>query len=123
MLPYTQYSLSTRARLNLAVLYLLTDGLTDSDFFSTIPQVASDFGDYAGGVYTSTVCGSLPLEVNHAVLAVGFDKTLATESLPYYIVKNSWGTDWGIDGYFYIELGKNMCGLADCASFPIAAKL
>ena len=86
-------------------------------------QVASDFSDYESGVYTSTVCSSDPAQVNHAVLAVGYDKTLESESLPYFIVKNSWGTDWGIDGYFYIELGKNMCGLADCASFPVAATM
>ena len=37
-------------------------------------QVASDFGDYVSGVYSSTVCESEPENVNHAVLAVGYNK-------------------------------------------------
>ena len=31
----------------------------------------------------------------------------------------SWGTGWGMDGYFQIHRGVNKCGLSDCASFPI----
>jgi len=79
-------------------------------------QVASDFSHYSSGVYTSTICKSGPMDVNHAVLAVGYgtDKTVQ-----YYTVKNSWGADWGEDGYFRIVRNKNMCGLATCASYPI----
>jgi len=33
-------------------------------------------------------------------------------------MRNSWGDKWGENGYFRIERGKNMCGLADCASYP-----
>lgn len=57
------------------------------------------------------------MEVNHAVLVVGYG-TDEESGLNYYLVKNSWGTGWGQDGYFKIERGVNMCGLADCASFP-----
>lgn len=78
-------------------------------------DVAGDFKQYHSGVYSSTLCKDGPMQVNHAVLAVGYDMKAST---PYYIVKNSWGTDWGMDGFFYIEVGKNMCGLSDCASFP-----
>jgi len=81
-------------------------------------QVASDFRNYRSGVYTSTICKDGPMDVNHAVLAVGYD-TDSASGLPYYWVKNSWGTSFGINGYFKIVRGKNMCGLATCSSYPI----
>ncbi|XP_015667373.1 pro-cathepsin H [Protobothrops mucrosquamatus] len=79
-------------------------------------EVREDFVQYQEGVYTSTECDKTPDKVNHAVLAVGYGEE---GGVPYWIVKNSWGTSWGMDGYFNIERGKNMCGLADCASFPV----
>ncbi|XP_014848625.1 PREDICTED: pro-cathepsin H [Poecilia mexicana] len=79
-------------------------------------EVTSDFMHYHQGVYTSTECHNTTDKVNHAVLAVGYGQDNGT---PYWIVKNSWGPYWGIDGYFLIERGKNMCGLAACSSFPV----
>lgn len=61
-------------------------------------------------------CEHTPDKVNHAVLAVGYGEEDGT---PYWIVKNSWGRLWGMQGYFLIERGKNMCGLAACASYPV----
>jgi cathepsin H len=53
--------------------------------------------------------------VNHAVLAVGY----GTENgMDYWLIKNSWGTDWGMDGFFKIQRGVNMCGIAQCNSYP-----
>ncbi|KAM9377570.1 pro-cathepsin H [Pholidichthys leucotaenia] len=78
-------------------------------------EVIDDFMFYKGGVYTSTECHHTEDKVNHAVLAVGYGQENGT---PYWIVKNSWGPAWGLDGYFLIQRGKNMCGLAACASFP-----
>ncbi|KAM4573645.1 pro-cathepsin H [Odontesthes bonariensis] len=79
-------------------------------------EVTSDFMHYHQGVYTSTKCHDTTDKVNHAVLAVGYGQENGT---PYWIVKNSWGSSWGIDGYFLIERGRNMCGLAACSSFPV----
>lgn len=79
-------------------------------------EVTSDFMHYQQGVYTSTECHSTTDKVNHAVLAVGFGEE---KGVPHWIVKNSWGSSWGIDGYFLIQRGKNMCGLAACSSFPV----
>nr|AWM30700.1 cathepsin H [Rachycentron canadum] len=79
-------------------------------------EVTPDFMHYHQGVYTSTKCHNTTDKVNHAVLAVGYGEDNGT---PYWIVKNSWSSSWGIDGYFLIERGKNMCGLAACSSFPV----
>mmetsp|Transcript_18867 Transcript_18867/g.13684 ORF Transcript_18867/g.13684 Transcript_18867/m.13684 type:complete len:150 (-) Transcript_18867:44-493(-) len=81
-------------------------------------QVYSDFKSYDTGVYTSSECGTGPEDVNHAVLAVGFGTDEET-GMDYWIVKNSWGTEWGNEGYFLIERGRNVCGIAQCNSYPI----
>lgn len=81
-------------------------------------EVVDEFRFYEKGVYTSTTCGSTPMDVNHAVLAVGYG---VEDGVPYWIIKNSWGEDWGENGYFKMEMGKNMCGVATCASYPVVA--
>lgn len=42
---------------------------------------------------------SRPSCLTHAVLLVGYNDYVDDDSLPYWIIKNSWGTDWGEDGY------------------------
>ncbi len=62
------------------------------------------FKAYTGGVYEYYDS----MLVNHAVLIVGWNDSLGPEGS--WIVKNSWGTDWGIDGYFYIAYGAAKIG-------------
>ncbi|XP_041075580.1 cathepsin O isoform X2 [Polyodon spathula] len=71
---------------------------------------AVSWQDYLGGVIQHH-CSSQ--EANHAVLITGFDRT---GEVPYWIVRNSWGTSWGNEGYVYIEIGGNICGIADSVS-------
>jgi C1A family cysteine protease len=50
-------------------------------------------------------------------IVVGFN---TTDTQSYYIVKNSWGTTWGIDGYIWMSRFKNnQCGIATNASYPL----
>lgn len=78
-------------------------------------KVVDGFRDYKTGVYTNTNCGKGPMDVNHAVQAVGY----GTENgVPMWIVKNSWGADWGDKGYFKIRRNTNECALAVCNSYP-----
>merc|ERR1712187_125627 len=77
---------------------------------------AGTWNDYTGGVLTSNACGPMGAEYqDHCVMAVGFNSTAAT---PYWIVRNSWATTWGEQGYIYLEMAKNTCGIADDATIP-----
>jgi cathepsin H len=79
-------------------------------------EVVDGFRDYLSGVYSSDVCLNSTADVNHAVVAVGYGSENGTD---YWIVKNSWGADWGDEGFFKISRGVNMCGVAVCNSFPL----
>jgi C1A family cysteine protease len=78
----------------------------------------SSFTSYSGGIYKSAQCGSDAASLDHAVLLVGFG-TDAAKGGDYWIVKNSWGTAWGVSGFFRMARNDgNMCGLATDASYP-----
>ncbi|KRY33963.1 Viral cathepsin, partial [Trichinella spiralis] len=62
---------------------------------------------YKSGVIKHTQCAKQP---EHAVMLVGYNLTSPT---PYYLIKNSWGKEWGENGYMRVQAGKNSCGLAE----------
>ncbi|XP_071778871.2 cathepsin O isoform X1 [Centroberyx gerrardi] len=68
---------------------------------------AVSWQDYLGGIIQHH-CSSQ--QANHAVLVIGYD---TTGDIPYWIVQNSWGTTWGNEGYAYVKIGGNVCGIAD----------
>lgn len=76
------------------------------------------FQFYKQGVYDDIKCGT---NLNHGVAVVGYGIDDQSQ-LPYWIVKNSWGTNWGENGY--IRLLRNtadttgMCGVAMEPVFP-----
>jgi len=96
----------------------LFDAVTSAGPVAIAFQVVSDFQSYRSGVYDSTRCKSGPLDVNHAVLVTGYG-TDTSVGKQYWTVKNSWGTSFGMQGYFNMVRNKNMCGIATCASYPL----
>lgn len=77
---------------------------------------AGAWNDYVGGVMKAAACGSSgALSQDHCVMATGFNTSAPT---PYWIVRNSWASTWGEEGYIYLEMAKNTCGLADDATIP-----
>ncbi|XP_037471797.1 senescence-specific cysteine protease SAG39-like [Triticum dicoccoides] len=84
-------------------------------------SVAVDGGDmtfqfYSGGVMTGS-CGT---DLDHGIATIGYGNT--SDGTSYWLMKNSWGTTWGEDGYLRMEKDiadkKGMCGLAMEPSYP-----
>ncbi|NXM09488.1 CYSP1 proteinase, partial [Tyrannus savana] len=76
------------------------------------------FAFYANGVYEEPLCGNETWALDHAVLAVGYG---VLQGETYWLIKNSWSTYWGNDGYILMAMKDNNCGVATAASFPILA--
>jgi len=91
--------------------HLFVSGIQES-IFSNGPVAAcfsvyEDFFSYTSGVY---VHQSGDYVAGHCVLLIGWGHD-NTSGLDYWIVQNSWGTDWGMNGFFFIEKGVDMCGI------------
>lgn len=80
---------------------------------------AVSWQNYLGGVIQYH-CDSDPMHLNHAVQIVGYD---LTGEIPYYIVRNTWGTDFGNSGYMKIKVGNNLCGIANEISIIYASEI
>lgn len=75
-------------------------------------EVTESLHFYSSGVYqTFAPCGFM---LNHAVLAVGYEMN---DDIPHYLIRNSWGTTWGENGYFRMATGRvgsnGMCAFAN----------
>jgi cathepsin F len=72
--------------------------------------------DYTSGIITDPddTCDGTSLD--HAVLVVGYGTESGT---PFWIVKNSWNSDWGEQGYFRMQKGASVCGINNAVSFPL----
>ncbi|KAK4268172.1 hypothetical protein QN277_024861 [Acacia crassicarpa] len=82
-----------------------------------IDASGSDFQFYKSGIFTGS-CGT---ELDHGVTAIGYG---ISDNTKYWLVKNSWGTEWGEEGYIRmqrnVDAPEGLCGIAMQASYPTA---
>lgn len=69
--------------------------------------------NYLSGTFDESKCGT---NIDHAVAIVGYTET-------DYIIKNSWGTDWGENGFFKLKRGVNACGIAEYVTYITDAEI
>lgn len=77
---------------------------------------AGKWQTYRSGILGKS-CGE---QLDHCVQAIGLGEK---EGKSYWIVRNSWNTDWGVDGYIYVQEGINACGIAKDATVVTGASL
>jgi cathepsin F len=79
---------------------------------------ATPLQDYSDGILDLDEDDCDPAELNHGVTLVGYG---TEDDQDFWIVKNSWGEDWGEQGYFRIARGKGTCGINAYVSTAILA--
>ena len=110
---YTDVATNSEAALELAIALQPVSVAVEAD--------QNSFQLYSGGVLTAA-CGA---NLDHGVLAVGYG-TDSTSGNQFWKVKNSWGADWGVNGYILLGKGKTynggagQCGILSDPSFPVA---
>jgi len=101
--------------------FLITDWSAVQEDIEAMKEAISTYGPiavcvcaddlfqcYLGGIFNTPPNGNL----NHAVVLVGWDDTQGVNGI--WILRNSWGTGWGENGYMRIEYGSNNVGAAPC---------
>jgi len=65
---------------------------------------ASAWQNYNGGILQGSQCGD---SVDHAIQLTGYNPSQGG----YWIVRNSWGPSWGVNGFIYLQYGQNTCDI------------
>ena len=93
------------------------EALQNGPLSIAVASSSSTFMQYAGGIISSSACGT---SLNHAVNLVGYGSENGRD---FWIIRNSWGTNWGEKGYFRVARqskdGPGICGILKMSSYPI----
>jgi len=78
---------------------------------------AASWQFYVGGVIEHLCYDAL----DHCVMITGYNDQYdwLDRKVPVWNIRNSWGSDWGYDGYLYVERNENLCGVADEVTIPL----
>ena len=111
--------LSTYARVTKDKVAALKAAVAKQPTCVSVDAADSHFQMYTGGILDTNRCGT---DLDHAVTAVGYGNEGGKE---YLIVRNSWGADWGENGYIRVAIDKDgdgVCGILMDSAVPTAAK-
>jgi len=81
----------------------MMEALANNYILFTSIRVVRSFARYSEGVYDANDCDGQP---NHAVNVVGYGRLYGTD---YWLIRNSWGSRWGMGGYIRMRRGINLC--------------
>jgi len=96
----------------------LQDAVANVGPISVCINANGNFMGYTGGVFDDPECTSDFDDIDHCVLAVGYG-TDSASGKDYWLVKNSWNTSWGEQGYIkMVRNKKNQCAISTLASYP-----
>merc|ERR1739845_268870 len=84
---------------------------------SIVVNANNAWQSYHGGILGLSACPNT-CGINHAVLAVGFGEENGEK---YWIIRNSWGANWGESGYIRMSYNVGACSVNTCfAALPLA---
>jgi len=74
---------------------------------------ASQWSSYSSGIFPTSECSD---NIDHAIQLTGYNPN-GGFGTPYWVVRNSWGADWGVNGFIYLPYGVDACGITSYVSY------